>query len=920
MKYEATVLLFAVLLGVFVGVSAGSVTGAEAPEEEWNLTYGGSNYDYGYAVQQTTDGGYIITGYTQSFGIDAPDAWLIKTAANGTKDWSRTFGGPWYDSGYSVQQTIDGGYIVAGSTHTYEAGPNDVWLIKTAANGSADWKRTFGGALNDYGYSVQQTSDGGYIVAGSTASFSAGTDDDDVWLIKTAANGLEEWNRTFGGSSDDVGHSVQQTTDGSYIVAGSTKSFSASSGDVWLLKVAANGTELWNRTFGGSSDDVGYSVQQTNDGGYIVAGSTKSFSASSGDVWLLKVAANGTAEWNSTLGGFSDDTGYSVQQTIGGGYIIAGSTKSFGAGSGDLWLLKTAANGTEVWNMTLGGGFDDGGHAVQQTTDGGYIVAGYTHSFGERSGDVWLIKLARETMYVPDQYPTIQQAVDNASSDDMIIVRDGEYTENVYIDVAHLTIRSENGSENCIVQAANSTEHVFTVAAEWVNISGFTLTEATGNDASGLRLGPGVEHCTITNNTASGNSHGFSLESADHNILRDNIGCNNTLCGFELVTSYDNLISGNDLYHNQVGLSLLVRCDDNRIVNNTVYENTLTGINLRSDCDNTTISGNHVYKNNVDGISIMAVTNITVSDNLIYNNSRIGIYLWLFGTSDDIISGNKIYDNGDGIILRNSSSSSSINCYGNEIYNNNYGIEILESDNVTVGGNIVTSNYCGIYLWLNSSHNCIYNNIFENDVNAYDTGINIWNITPTQGTNILGGTWLGGNYWSDYTGKDTNSDGLGNTMLPYNASGGIKNGGDWMPLIVPFFAIFDTGKGTYPSIPGMHNGTITPFYDLSIRKLFTYPCPGTGGHTEYVKIWNNTGWNVTAMWAGYTGDWHNLSFNSSFTLYANETYTYTIQTGSYPQIIHAPSWNATGGTITCEEFVDVNGKRHAGWIPAIRLQ
>jgi hypothetical protein len=531
MKNDARVLLFAVLLAAFVCVSTGIVNGAEAPEEEWNRTFGGSNYDYGYAVQQTTDGGYIITGYTQSFGIDSPDVWLVKTAANGSAEWSRTFGGSWYDSGYAVQETKDGGYIVAGSTHSFGAGSNDVWLIKTVANGSEDWKRTFGGDSNDYGYAVQQTTDGGYIVAGSTASFGAGVDD--VWLLKVAANGSEDWNRTFGGNSNDYGYAVRQTTDGGYIVAGSTKSFSVGSGDLWLLKVSANGTADWNRTFGGPSDDGGQAVQQTKDGGYIVAGSTRTFGAGSGDVWLLKTAANGTADWNRAFGGFSDEVGHSVQQTTDGGYILVGSTRTFGAGSGDVWLLKTAANGSEHWNMTFGGFADEAGHAVQQTIDRGYIVAGYTHTFGVGSGDVWLIKVAGEPAEPP---------------------------------------------------------------------------------------------------------------------------------------------------------------------------------------------------------------------------------------------------------------------------------------------------------------------------------------------------------------------------------------------------IFDTGKGTYPSISGTFNGTITPSCNLTVSKLYTYPCTGTGGHSEYATFSHLNGTIAEAHWNGYTGDWHNLTFNNSFTLYANQTYTYTIRMGSYPQIIHAESKDVTGGRITCTSFIDINGKRHDGWIPAIRLQ
>ena len=141
-------------------------------------------------------------------------------------------------------------------------------------------------------------------------------------------------------------------------------------------------------------------------------------------------------------------------------------------------------------------------------------------------------------------------------------------------------------------------------------------------------------------------------------------------------------------------------------------------------------------------------------------------------------------------------------------------------------------------------------------------------------------------------------------------------------MVYPPAAIFDTGtpSNPYPSISGTHNGTITTNVDITVSKLYTYPCPGTGGHTEYVKIWNSSGWNATAYWNGYQGDWHTITFNKPFTLFANETYNFTIRTGSYPQIIHEPSFNATGGKITCTNFTDANGVIHYGWIPAIRLE
>lgn len=360
-----------------------------AKASSWNRIFGGQEEDRGYFASQTSDEGYILTGYITSYGAGDVDLWLIKAYSNGSKVWDRTFGGPGRDRGESVQQTNDGGYIIAGHTNTTGAGGRDVWLIKTDSNGSMLWNRTFGGPDEDWGYCVQETRDGGYIVAGDTYSFGAG--DRDVWLIKTNSNGSKEWDRTFGWPGYDGGISAQQTTDGGYIIAGRTNS-SGRGDDVWLIKTDSNGDRLWDEIFGGPNDDWGYCVQETSDGGYIVAGDTESYGSGGKDVWLIKTDSSGNKEWDKTFGGPSWDWGVSVLETDAGEYLAAGSTYSYGAGNVDLLLIKVDRDGDEIWERTLGGPDEDWGCSVEQTVDGGYVVAGSTRSYSARGLDAWLIK------------------------------------------------------------------------------------------------------------------------------------------------------------------------------------------------------------------------------------------------------------------------------------------------------------------------------------------------------------------------------------------------------------------------------------------------------------------------------------------------------------------------------------------------
>ena len=358
-------------------------------------TFGGiSGSDVGYSVQQTADQGYIITGISESYGAGTASVFLIKTDSSGNTLWVKTFGGSNSEGGYSVQQTTDGGYIITGHTYSY-GGVGEIWLIKTNNIGNKLWTKRFGGAASEEGKSVQQTADQGYIITGFVESFGAG--DRDVYLIKTNNSGNIIWTKTFGGTGWDEGTFVRQTSDGGYIITGFTESFGVGGNcggfcrDVYLIKTNSSGDTLWTKTYGGLYDDEGYSVQQTVDGGYIITGTTSSFPAGFPDFYLIKTDANGDALWTKTYGGANEDYGYSVQQTADGGYIIIGSTSSFGAGSRDVYLIKTNSSGDTLWTKTYGGTFWDEGYSVRQTADGGYIITG-SYSFQATFSDFYLIK------------------------------------------------------------------------------------------------------------------------------------------------------------------------------------------------------------------------------------------------------------------------------------------------------------------------------------------------------------------------------------------------------------------------------------------------------------------------------------------------------------------------------------------------
>ncbi len=337
---------------------------------------------------------------------EGSDLFLIKTNEAGNCTWSRTLGGSGEDVGYYVEETEDGGFIVTGSTDSYSMGDELLWLVKTDRNGSLTWEKTFGGFVSssgDGGWSVQETVDGGYIVTGYTQSLGNGRKD--LWLIKTDGDGGLIWDRTFGGREDDVGMSVQNSQDGGYIVAGRTASFGKGEDDIWLLKTDSNGGEIWNVTFGGKKDDAGFQVVALASG-YALVSRTDS-GKNDEKIKLIRVDPNGKKIWERSYKGSS---AASLQLTDDGGFIIAGRVDNKETGR-DALIIKTNSIGIMEWSITLGGRSDDIGTFAIQRRDGSYMMAGITSSFGQGREDAWLVKIRAKPSRDESETPLLNRTI-----------------------------------------------------------------------------------------------------------------------------------------------------------------------------------------------------------------------------------------------------------------------------------------------------------------------------------------------------------------------------------------------------------------------------------------------------------------------------------------------------------------------------
>jgi hypothetical protein len=437
-----------------IGMSPALAVGQnEDPTIEWQRLFGGSGDDLAFSIQHTSDGGYIFLGNSVSSASGNitdtnhgdHDLWLVKTDGTGSIQWQRLLGGSGWDEGCSVQQTTDGGYIVLGPVASsangdvtgvnhggYDSwGGYDLWVVKLTSTGTIQWQQLLGGFGNDYGRTIRQTADGGYVLVGYTFASLSGDvtgqnhGSTDFWVVKLTSTGTIQWQRLLGGSGFETGICIRQTVDEGYILIG--ESTSSASGDVtstnhggydvWVVKLTKTGTIQWQQLLGGSADDHAYSIDQTTDGGYIFVGETTSngtgtvISGNHGglDIWVVKLNSTGSIKWQKLLGGSGTEYGHSVQQTADGGYVLLGQSDSSANGdvsdtnhgSFDSWVVKLNDMGQILWQKLVGGTGYEHGNFLDQSADGGVIIAGHSESSasGDVTGtnhggwDVWVVKL-----------------------------------------------------------------------------------------------------------------------------------------------------------------------------------------------------------------------------------------------------------------------------------------------------------------------------------------------------------------------------------------------------------------------------------------------------------------------------------------------------------------------------------------------
>ena len=364
-------------------------------QTSWSEYFTGNKSESSRMIETTSDGGYITVGYTTSYGNGGADFYVIKINKYGYTEWKKTYGGAGDDIAYSVFETNGGNFIVSGSSNSFGGGDEDAYVIKLDKYGNIIWSKSYGGNGSDMIREAIITMDGGYIMVGYSSS-SGGNGFFDAFVFKTDNNGNVQWEKKIGGASFDVGNSIKQTKEGDYIILGETFSYSNGESDFYLVKINSEGIVKWQKYFGGSLLDEGKFVEINKDGSYILIGDTESYGNGDSDIQVIKTDANGGLIWSKTYGGISKEVGKTIEQTVDDGYIICGNNRSKGAGGPDYWLIKTDSQGNIQWDKTYGNANHEHGYQAKQTKDNGYIITGHSVIKQETFEEILVIKTDSE--------------------------------------------------------------------------------------------------------------------------------------------------------------------------------------------------------------------------------------------------------------------------------------------------------------------------------------------------------------------------------------------------------------------------------------------------------------------------------------------------------------------------------------------
>ncbi|HYK46123.1 MAG TPA: T9SS type A sorting domain-containing protein [Parafilimonas sp.] len=621
-------------LAVTAFLCTASYSFSQAPAKQWDADFGGSENEQLAAIQQTKDGGYIAGGYTES-GISgdvtqesrgSSDYWIIKTNANGVKQADARFGGTSVDQLTCLQQTSDGGYILGGTSFSgiggdksqASRGNSDYWIVKIDRKGKKQWDATFGGTGPDELHSLQQTVDGGYILGGSSLSGISGDKTQptkggkDFWIVKTDANGVKQWDADFGGDLFEELFSVRQTLEGGYILGG--YSLSDVNGDktdpnrgrfdMWIVKTDENGNKKWDAAFGGNDDDWLAQLRQTTDRGYILGG--WSWSGASGDksqrskgdndYWIIKIDAKGVRQWDADLGGSSNDYLTDIQQTADAGYVLGGYSSSPLSGNKtqptqggtDYWIVKTDVDGKKQWDADFGGSEFEFLNGLQQTNDGGYILGGYSASgiSGDKTedtkgfNDFWIVKTTADSAScnIPTDLRTTNIRSEGATLkwDTLAGVTNYEVEYRIAGGFSDWTIISTTTNQTTIAGLFSGTQYEWKVrsvcseklSSEWsvketfmTSFAAQAVENFSSTTLAGLQVYPNplVEFATVSFSLANASTVRISITDMSGKILQTIIDQNFLAGRHEVKLNRGSLVAGMYLLQVKINDGLTVR-------------------------------------------------------------------------------------------------------------------------------------------------------------------------------------------------------------------------------------------------------------------------------------------------------------------------------------------------------------------------